>query len=120
MLASGYMRCECTRRGVQRGASMQVPNMFPYDERAALLEQCRAASRAEGLALESPTDLWGYFVDKTKANLHVVLCFSPIGDAFRCAGSHVAGWTGTACRGAVRMGVEACVGAQRQRCARCS
>jgi dynein heavy chain len=28
-------------------------------------------------------DLWNFFVDKTRENLHVVLCFSPIGDAFR-------------------------------------
>jgi dynein heavy chain len=63
----------------------QVPNMFPYDERAAVLELCRTASRKEGLPLESPAELWNYFIDKTKANLHIVLCFSPIGDAFRRA-----------------------------------
>ena len=28
-------------------------------------------------------ELWGYFVERTRANLHLVLCFSPIGDAFR-------------------------------------
>lgn len=57
--------------------------MFPYDERAAVLEQCRALSKAEGRIIESATDLWNFFVEKTKENLHVVLCFSPIGDAFR-------------------------------------
>ena len=57
--------------------------MFPYDERAAVLEQCRQSSKKEGLNLESATELWNYFVDKTRENLHVVLCFSPIGDAFR-------------------------------------
>ncbi|GAX74205.1 hypothetical protein CEUSTIGMA_g1654.t1 [Chlamydomonas eustigma] len=63
--------------------SGEVPNMFPYDERAAVLEQCRQLSKKEGLDLDSAVDLWNYFVDKTRENLHVVLCFSPIGNAFR-------------------------------------
>ncbi|GFR52768.1 hypothetical protein Agub_g15379 [Astrephomene gubernaculifera] len=63
--------------------SGEVPNMFPYDERAAVLEQCRAASKREGLALETAVELWAYFVDKTRDNLHIVLAMSPIGDAFR-------------------------------------
>lgn len=57
--------------------------MFPYDERAAVLEQCRNAAKKEGLALESAVELWNYFVGKTRDNLHVMLCFSPIGGAFR-------------------------------------
>lgn len=36
-----------------------------------------------GRPLDSPSELWAFFVERTKANLHVVLCFSPIGDAFR-------------------------------------
>lgn len=57
--------------------------MFPYDERAAVLEQCRTLSKKEGLNLDSAVELWNYFVDKTRESLHVVLCFSPIGNAFR-------------------------------------
>lgn len=57
--------------------------MFPYDERAAVLEQCRVASKAAGLTLDTAVELWNYFVDRTRENLHIVLCFSPIGDAFR-------------------------------------
>ncbi|PNH03664.1 Dynein heavy chain 7, axonemal [Tetrabaena socialis] len=63
--------------------SGEVPNMFPYDERAAVLEQCRTSSKKEGLALETAVELWSYFVDKTRENLHIVLAMSPIGDAFR-------------------------------------
>jgi hypothetical protein len=43
----------------------------------------RNQAKKEGLQLESPTELWTYFVDKTRENLHITLCFSPIGDAFR-------------------------------------
>ena len=63
--------------------SGEVPNLFPYDERTAVMEQCRVASKKEGNPLETPTELWQYFIEKCRANLHVILCFSPIGEAFR-------------------------------------
>lgn len=69
--------------------SGEVPNLFPYDERAAVCEAVRPAAVRAGRPAESPADLWNFFVDRTKANLHIVLCFSPIGDAFRYA---AAGW----------------------------
>ena len=62
----------------------EVPNLFPYDERAAVTEAVRPAAVKAGRPAESPADLWNFFVDRTKANLHIVLAFSPIGDAFRC------------------------------------
>mmetsp|Transcript_22006 Transcript_22006/g.10349 ORF Transcript_22006/g.10349 Transcript_22006/m.10349 type:complete len:93 (+) Transcript_22006:3779-4057(+) len=27
--------------------------------------------------------LWEYFIDKVRMNLHIILCFSPVGEAFR-------------------------------------
>jgi len=27
--------------------------------------------------------VWNYFIEKVKANLHMAICFSPVGDAFR-------------------------------------
>ncbi len=38
---------------------------------------------ASKLGLESPVELWGFFVQQCKQRLHVVLCLSPIGNAFR-------------------------------------
>lgn len=38
---------------------------------------------AARLGLESPLQLWSYFVSACKRNLHIVLCMSPIGDACR-------------------------------------
>ena len=42
----------------------------------------KAASNA-GIQLMTPNDIYGYFVQRCRENLHLVLCFSPIGDAFR-------------------------------------
>ena len=66
-----------------------MPNLFPYDERAAVMETCRVAAKKAGVTapeggpLEDPMQLWQYFIKTCRANLHVVLCFSPIGEAFR-------------------------------------
>ena len=64
----------------------EVPNLFPQDEKPAVMEQARLLAKklkdpaANG---ESPQELWDFFVKMTKQNLHVVLCMSPVGDAFR-------------------------------------
>lgn len=62
---------------------LQVPNMFPYDERASINEMVRTLAKKQGKLLDTPAELWAYFVERTRANLHCVLCFSPIGDSFR-------------------------------------
>ncbi|EGR31445.1 hypothetical protein IMG5_109350, partial [Ichthyophthirius multifiliis] len=62
----------------------EVPNLFAADEKAELMEMVRAAAKAEGKAPEgTPDQLYGYFVERCRNYLHIVLCFSPIGDAFR-------------------------------------
>ena len=64
----------------------EVPNLFPQDEKPAVMEQARLLAKklkdpaANG---ESPQELWDFFVKMTKEKLHVVLCMSPVGDAFR-------------------------------------
>ncbi|KAF6263196.1 dynein heavy chain 8 [Scenedesmus sp. NREL 46B-D3] len=59
----------------------EVPNMFPADEKMQILEAVQPAAARQGL--ESPVQMWGYFVSQCKRHLHVVLCMSPIGNAFR-------------------------------------
>lgn len=63
--------------------SGEVPNMFPYDERAAVMEAARVTAKKEKLVLEGAQELWDYFVRRTQENLHLVICLSPVGDAFR-------------------------------------
>ena len=33
--------------------------------------------------MDSRDNCWEYFIEKVRSNLHVVLCFSPVGNAFR-------------------------------------
>lgn len=65
--------------------SGEVPNLFGADERGEILEGISGfAVKEGGLSKDaSPTELMNYFVLRMKQRLHVVVCMSPIGDAFR-------------------------------------
>ncbi|KAK5669543.1 hypothetical protein QVD99_003934 [Batrachochytrium dendrobatidis] len=61
-----------------------VPNLFAADERQAIVEKLANDAVEDGKAADaSPMAIYSYFVDRVKKNLHIVLCMSPIGDAFR-------------------------------------
>lgn len=62
----------------------EVPNLFASDERAQIIEMTRSACKNEGKPIDgTPAALFNVFVERVRRNLHIVLCMSPIGDAFR-------------------------------------
>ncbi|KAI8825240.1 dynein heavy chain and region D6 of dynein motor-domain-containing protein [Fimicolochytrium jonesii] len=62
----------------------EVPNIFPSDEKAAVIEQVRTVLVKDNPKMDaSPAALYSQFIARCKENLHIVLCMSPIGDAFR-------------------------------------
>jgi len=61
-----------------------VPNIFPADEKAEVIEKMQGVAKAEGKKIDAtPLAMYNYFIDRVKSNLHIVLAMSPIGDAFR-------------------------------------
>ena len=56
--------------------------MFPKDELAGVLDEVRAPAKKAG-AGETGEALYAYFLERVRTNLHVILCLSPIGEAFR-------------------------------------
>ncbi|XP_053190892.1 dynein axonemal heavy chain 3 [Scomber japonicus] len=61
-----------------------VPNIFAADERADIIEKAQGIARIEGKKIDAtPLSMYNFFIDRVKANLHIVLAMSPIGDAFR-------------------------------------
>jgi dynein heavy chain len=42
----------------------------------------RPGVKSEGI-VDSKENCWKFFIDRVKKNLHMSLCFSPVGDAFR-------------------------------------
>ncbi|XP_048346084.1 dynein axonemal heavy chain 12 isoform X2 [Sphaerodactylus townsendi] len=62
----------------------EVPNIFAADEKQEVMEGVRSVAQAGSKHEElSPLALFAFFVNRCKENLHVVVAFSPIGDAFR-------------------------------------
>ncbi|CAH1783738.1 unnamed protein product, partial [Owenia fusiformis] len=62
----------------------EVPNLFAADEKAEIMEAVRPAAQAGDKNADfSPLALFAFFVNRCKENLHIIIAFSPIGDAFR-------------------------------------
>ena len=64
--------------------SGEVPNLYQPDEKQELIEMVRVEARNLGRVPDgNPTALFAFFVERCRENLHVVLCMSPVGEAFR-------------------------------------
>ncbi|KAJ3313775.1 Dynein heavy chain 7, axonemal [Boothiomyces sp. JEL0838] len=64
--------------------SGDVPNLFTLDERQVIVEKLGPQALEEGKEGDgSPMAIYNFFIERVKKNLHIVLCMSPIGGAFR-------------------------------------
>ena len=59
-----------------------IPDLYTPDDRDNVLNAIRPEVKAAGL-MDSPDICWNFFLDRVRKNLHVVLCMSPVGNAFR-------------------------------------
>ena len=63
-------------------SSGEVPNLFLKEDLANIFENIRMDATRAGVA-DTPNTLWKFFVNRVRANLHVILTMSPIGDSLR-------------------------------------
>ncbi|XP_050526602.1 dynein axonemal heavy chain 12 isoform X2 [Daktulosphaira vitifoliae] len=64
--------------------SGEIPNLFAMDEQQEILEMVRLAAQGGNRNLDiAPLVVFNYFTNRCKQNLHICLCFSPIGSSFR-------------------------------------
>eukprot|EP00656_Telonema_subtile_P010460 TRINITY_DN15046_c0_g1_i4.p1 TRINITY_DN15046_c0_g1~~TRINITY_DN15046_c0_g1_i4.p1 ORF type:complete len:1064 (+),score=225.06 TRINITY_DN15046_c0_g1_i4:97-3288(+) len=63
-------------------SSGNVPDMFTQDERDSIIGSCTNEVKAAGKDYSSADVVWDYFINKVRSNLHIVLCFSPVGKNF--------------------------------------
>jgi len=66
--------------------SGEVPNLFPNDEKMAIIESTRPFAKqvyGKAAADMSVNEVYAFFVKRVKKRLHILLAFSPIGAAFR-------------------------------------
>jgi len=59
-----------------------VPNLFGKDEYGAIFDGVRKDAIKAGID-ETPDQLFRFFIDRVRANLHIILCVSPVGEALR-------------------------------------
>ncbi|XP_059059125.1 dynein axonemal heavy chain 3 [Achroia grisella] len=61
-----------------------IPNLYGMDEKVEILDKMQVAVRESGKKIETtPLAMFGYYVERVKANLRIVMAMSPIGDSFR-------------------------------------
>lgn len=63
--------------------SGDVPNLFEGDEYEKLILSTRVPCMEANYKDQSRDGIYDFFISRVRKNLHVVLCMSPIGDAFR-------------------------------------
>ena len=61
----------------------EVPNLFLQDELVGIYDMIGRMANAAGVNTGSLSEMYKFFVSRCRNNLHIVLCLSPIGDAFR-------------------------------------
>lgn len=54
-----------------------MPGLFEGDEYSALMTACKEGSQRDGLLLDSPEELYGWFQAEISRNLHVVFTMNP-------------------------------------------
>lgn len=65
-------------------SSGEIADLYTLDEKEAMINNCRAKVKGEG-KVDSRENCWNWFVDSIKKNLHMSICFSPVGDMRRRA-----------------------------------
>ncbi|KAG2377570.1 hypothetical protein C9374_009086 [Naegleria lovaniensis] len=64
--------------------SGDIPGLFTKEEREMMIGELRPiAIKSDPSFMATPENLFNFFIDRARDNLHMVLCFSPIGDQFR-------------------------------------
>lgn len=63
-------------------SSGYVPDLFAPEDLEGICGGLRSAAKQQGIP-DNPTALMDFFISRVRKNLHMVLCFSPVGDVMR-------------------------------------
>merc|ERR1719191_1742687 len=66
-------------------SSGNIPNLFTREEMDGHIGAIRNIAKGAGVP-DDPGALKAFFYDRVRKNLHMILCHSPVGDAFRIRG----------------------------------
>ncbi|CAK76073.1 unnamed protein product (macronuclear) [Paramecium tetraurelia] len=62
--------------------SGEVAELYNSDEKEDLINQIRPKVKADGRS-DTRDSCWGWLIDRVRQNLHMTLCFSPVGESLR-------------------------------------
>lgn len=65
-------------------SSGEIADLYTLDEKEAIINLVRAKVKGEGKP-DTKENCWNWFVDSIKKNLHMAICFSPVGEMRRRA-----------------------------------
>jgi dynein heavy chain len=60
-------------------SSGEVTYLYAPEDKDNIINQIRAKVKSAGIQ-DTNENCWNYYIDRVKANLHMALCFSPVGD----------------------------------------
>jgi dynein heavy chain, axonemal len=63
-------------------SSGEISDLFSEEDLEGIVNNVRAAVKGEGI-VDNKDNCWKFYLDRVRKNLHMSLCFSPVGDAFR-------------------------------------
>ena len=63
-------------------SSGNIPGLFPNEDMDDIINNVRPAVKRAGLP-DTRDNCWDMFINTVRDNLHVILCFSPIGDPIK-------------------------------------
>ncbi|KAL1130882.1 hypothetical protein AAG570_012123 [Ranatra chinensis] len=63
--------------------SGEVPNLFESDDYEKVIIACRPPAKDAGIGESNRDAIFSFFISRVRSRLHVVICMSPVGDAFR-------------------------------------
>lgn len=63
-------------------SSGEIADLYADEDKDQIINNIRPAVKGEGL-IDNPENCWRYFIGRVKKNLHMAICFSPVGENFR-------------------------------------
>jgi len=64
-------------------SSGEIPKLFDDEQKDSIFSSLRNVAKKLGLPPDDRKAMYKLFIDRVRTNLHVVLCFSPVGETFR-------------------------------------
>ena len=63
-------------------SSGEIADLFASEDKDSIVNNIRPAVKSAGL-IDNKDNCWNYYISRVKKNLHMCLCFSPVGESFR-------------------------------------